>query len=507
MIYATVILGTMTLLNSDMFVSFGSLFGKRASTDSPAALSALSALALGVYGAVSEQNAYGILLACMLILTVRAFCRFKSAGAMCGNLRQAFGTKPKKAVTLITDEPTAFAMAKSAVDGDALIAAPRSTESVSDFMKYAEYTPLLGGKLRAVTVAASVLSVVSGFAAAALFRNAFYGIYTAAVILSAAACPSLFPSEALPLSAAATKLNKKGSMIAGRAAANRLELANAAVLSSNDIFPDGTVTMQSIKVLSENSFDENILRAASLTEAIGSPLAPIFKRIAGTGAGYTIPDSETVKYEDRLGISGWVGDQLLFIGNRTLMQAHGIAVPDIEIDKKILRRGYFPVYLGVGDKACALLIVSYAVDPQIVYELRRLTALGVTLLVNSCDPNITEEMICDYLGLYNDSVKIMSNSGVHMYKNAVIPCQKCSAPAIFRGNPLNFISVLNCASRIKRSIRWLSAFYIIIACIGTVLFTYLSFLGGSAPVGDMQILAAHTSAAIISLILFLITKP
>ncbi len=513
MIYITGITGLAAVINFDIFASLGSVLSRRTRTDAPVALSALSAAALGVCSAVSKQSCYGVLLSALLILAVRAFCRFKWTSAMCGNLRQAFSQKPKKAVTLITDEPTAFAMAKSAVEGDALIAAPRDTETVTDFMKYAEYSPAVGGRLRSIVLAAVLIAAAAGLAAGALFHSAVSGVYCAAVILSAAACPALLCSESLPLSAAASRLNKKGSMIAGKAGADRLELANAAVISSNDIFPDGTVVMQSMKVLSENSFDENILRAASLSEAAGSPLAPIFKRIAGTGAGYTIPDSETVKYEDRLGISGWVDDQMVFIGNRTLMQAHGIAVPDVETDKKILRRGYFPVYLGVNDKACALLIIRYDVEPQVVYELRKLTGLGVTLLVNNCDPNLTEEMICDYLGLYSDSVKVMSNSGVHMFKNAVVPCKSCSAPAVFRGNPLNFISVLNCAAKIKRSVRLLSVFYIIAAVIGTVLFTYLSFLVGSAPVaglapvGDMPVLAAHAGTLLLSLILFLISKP
>lgn len=507
MLYSSVLLAIGIIINLDMFTAFGSFFGKYTSTDVPAALSALSILTLGIYSSVINRSAYGITVMALLILAIRSYCRFKNASTLCGNLRQAFGNKPKKAVTLITDEATAFAMAKNAIDGDALIASPRSIDIADDFMKYAEYTPLLGGKLSAISLTAFLLAVIFGFAAASFFRSAFWGLYIAVVLLSAAAGPTLFGIEVLPLAAAAARLNKKGSMIAGRAAANRLELANAAVVSSNDIFPIGTVELQNMKVLSENCFDENILRAASLTEAAGSPLAPIFKKIAGTGSGYIIPDSETVKYEDKLGISGWVGDELMFIGNRTLMQAHGISVPDIEVDRKILRRGYFPVYLGVGDKACALLAVSYNVNPRTAYELRQLTNLGVTLLVNNCDPNLTEEMLCDYFGLYSDSVKVMNNSGVHMYRNAVVPCKRCSAPAVFRGDPLNFILALTCASRIKRSIRWLSVLYAVIACVGSAVFVYLSFLGGALPVGDIQILLSHCGAAVLSLIIFLITKP
>lgn len=35
-----------------------------------------------------------------------------------------------------------------------------------------------------------------------------------------------------------------------------------------------------------------------------------------------------------MGISGWVDNKLLFVGNRTLMEAHGIEVPSVETTAK-----------------------------------------------------------------------------------------------------------------------------------------------------------------------------
>lgn len=296
-------------------------------------------------------------------------------------------------------------------------------------------------------------------------------------------------------------------MIAGKIAAEKLESANAAVLSSLDIFPAGTVTLQSLKVLCDNNVDDTLLRAASLTDAVGSTLAPIFKSIVGTNSSYSVPDSDTVKYEERLGLSGWVDDELLFIGNRTLMEAHGIDVPSIEIDRKILRNGYFPVYVASGGSAYALLIIQYNVDPVVTHELRKLISTGVTLLVDNCDPNINEEMICDYIGLYEDSVKIMTNAGVHMYKNAVTPAKACSAPAIFRGKSLNLITLINCAADMKKSNLLLILAYTVFLVIGTVLFIYTSFSGnGSIPSG-MTILMYHLFSSVISLLMFMIKKP
>ena len=303
------------------------------------------------------------------------------------------------------------------------------------------------------------------------------------------------------------KLNKKGAMIAGQMGANHIEMANALVLNSADIFPSGTVTLHQMKVLSENNLDQTVLSAASLTEALNSPLAPIFKKIAGESNIESLPDSDTIKYEERMGISGWVNNKLLFIGNRTLMEAHGIQVPDIEIDRKILRNGYFPVYVASADKVCALLVVQYSVNPDVAYELRRLTKIGVTLLVNNTDPNVSSEMICDYLGLYEDTVKIMTAAGCHIYVNTLAPVKNISAPAVFKTNPTALPAILNCAAKIKRANIWLTAAYILCAVFGVLLFGYTSFSGSGSLFTDTAVLLYCLGTSLVSYLLYLTQKP
>ena len=398
-------------------------------------------------------------------------------------------------------------MAKNSIEGDVLVATPRSTEFVSGFMKYSEFGNMLSSRMRLITLISLLIAAIFGFSTGIYLSSAISGFYAACATLCLASIPSLFLIDALPIYSAAQSLNKKGAMIAGKAAAEKLEMANAAVISTTDIFPAGTITLQNIRVLSENNIDDTLVRAAALTEAVGSPLTPIFKKIAKTNTSYKTPDSEDVKYEERLGLSGWIGDVMLFVGNRTLLESHGIDLPDIEVDKKILRSGNFPVYIACEGKACALVVIRYTVDSEVVKELRRVTELGVTLLVNNHDPNINEEMLCDYFGLYNDSVKIMSNAGVHMYKNATLPAEHCVAPAAFRGSNLKFISIINCASRIKKSNASLSIFYLLLSILGAVALIYMSFSGtGTLPSGTLILLYSLIST-VISVISYFFNKP
>jgi hypothetical protein len=319
--------------------------------------------------------------------------------------------------------------------------------------------------------------------------------------------PTLFFINSLPLTTASKKLNAKGAMIAGMHGAEKIELTNAAVINVNDIFPSGTIKMYSMKVLSNNNIDDTILRAASLTAAIKSPLENIFKQIAGTNTSYTLPDSDTVKYEKNLGVSGWVNNELLFIGNRSLMQAHGIKIPSLEVDKKILKQGFFPVYVANADAACALIVVQYSAKPEIAKELRKVTELGLTLLIENCDQNVTEAMVCDYFDLQECTVKVLSNAGVHLCKSATLPANECSAPALYRGSNLNLIKIINCASKIKKSNKILTVMYSIFAIFGVMYFVYSAFSNlATVPSAD-TILIFEIAATLLSIIGFLIRKP
>lgn len=507
MIFCSSVAFLIMLLNIDMFLSLGKILSKKSVADICPSIASLSVLCYAVVGIITGEIVLDMLLLLGIILSLRAIGKFKHDSYMLSNLQQISGTNPKNAVKLIDDRATTFAMAKNSIEGDALIAAPQKCNHISDFIKYSTFGTFLNGKMPVITLLSLVLSLISGFAAANYFNGIIYGLYAAAAVQCFASLPSIFFIKDFPLYSAAKKLNRSGSMISGQMAAFHIDLANAVMLNSSDIFPAGTVTLHQMKVLSENHLDKTLLRAASLTECINSPLAYIFKKIAGESNISTLPDSDTIKYEEQMGISGWVDDELLFIGNRTHMIAHDIQVPDIEIDHKILRSGYFPVYVASTDKVCALLVVQYSIDPEIARELRRLTKIGVTVLVNNTDPNISASMISDYMGIYEDSVMIMTNAGYHMYKNSSLSKENCSAPASFRHSNMSIVRIMNCANKIKRSNTLLTVLYVISAVLGIMIFAYSSFAGSGTLIGSPTVLLYSLICTAVSYILYLIEKP
>lgn len=507
MIIYALLAGIIIAINADCFSNLPKLFKRGGTADSSLALACVFAMAYSVYGIIKDEIIVDILLILAVSLSARAISLFLKSSYLLSNFRQIAASSDKQAIKLVSDPAVTFAMAKNSIDGDVMIAMPQLTMHIDDYMKYSTYGVFFGGKFVTVTILSFIVSVIVGFAASSYFESALIGLYCAAVIQCLAALPSVFLIDILPNYRAAHRLNRLGAMIAGKTGAEFIEKANAVVLNAEQLFPTGTVTLHQMKVLSDNDIEDTIIRAASLTQCMQSPLAPIFSKIAGTGNITSLPNADTVKYEDRMGISGWVDNRLLFIGNRTLMEAHGIAVPSVEVDRKILRGGYFPVYVASSDKACALLMIQYSVNPQIAHELRKLSSLGVTMLINSPDPNLTEEMICDYLGLYDDTVKVMSGAGVHMFKNSVPNTDAMSAPAAHKGHPFALATIINCANRIKKSNIILTVLYVLAMVLGVVLFVYMSFDSAADLVSGSAILLYSLISTVISYLLYLTKRP
>ncbi|MCQ2454912.1 MAG: hypothetical protein MJ090_02045 [Clostridia bacterium] len=470
----------LLLVNFDALLSFSKLFSRFSKPDISALLSVLSLILIIIsqyltadYQLFSET--YYLTLSASFIFTVRSLLAVYDISAMLGNLR-IIGTKNNKfALTLIDDQAVTMSIAKNTIDGDVLISGAREVGFVENFVKYSNYKSILNGDFMFYQIIGILISILTSIFGVIFFESAVCGLVCFAIMTQIISLPIVYFINVLPLHSAAKKLNSKGAMISGVEGASQIESSNAAVISSTELFPEGSIVLKDMKILSENSIDDTILKATSLTQSVGSTLYPIFRQIAKTNSTYVLPDSDTVKYEDKLGISGWVDNELLFIGNRTLLQSHGIKVPDYEIDKEILQKGCFPVYLATTTKACALLIIKYNPLDSITRDLRKLSKLGVTLFVKNYDPNITEDFIVDFFGIYSDTVKIMNNPDMAIYDRTTAYQKSSPAPACFRRENLSTVRIVNAASALKKSNRMLTAFYVLFSVFMAAVFIYHSF--------------------------------
>lgn len=468
----------LCIVNFNSLTGFSGIFKSEKQTELPLAFAMCAAVIHSVCSFALKATEVPYL--CVLLGALQIFALIGKRDKykrIFRNFRTIANNKEKFAVELINDN-NARTMVGDSIDGDILLAAGRKTVNVNDFIKHS-YSPAPHGKI------VPVCSFVALLAAAALFGYTFYingdavNSLTAFALTIILGCPlSVMLIGTLPLWLASKKLGYYHAMLAGHSSAEALSQVNAVAVDCFDIFPKGSVQLGGMKPLSPNKLDETILYAAVLCEAANNPLGPVFRKIANTATEEPkAPLSDSIKYEYRMGLSGWVNDCQLLIGNRTLMEAHSIAIPDLETDRALLQKGFFPVYVARDGDACGLFAVRYKPNREITYELRRLCNSGITLVVNANDPNITADMICDYFGLYKECVKVMRTDGTLAYKESTNYQESTSAHAAYTNSVCGLVGAVSAANKIKSLTVVMYVLYIIFSVLGIGITAALAILG------------------------------
>ncbi len=464
----TVLLGICSFVNINIFASFKAMFTKKANAASPVALCVSGMIIYMLYGLIFGVYPFEPVLLSLVSLCVYDLFALKRSTSVLNNFRIIVSGSEKKAVALIDDQSTASSMARSSISGEVLAAGVKRTGTVTDFLLHTACDTPFANHLSTVTIVFLALAVV--FAAViGISHSSFNSALCAGVtVLSIFAMPTYSFSEFFPLDDLSKRLYRLGAMVCGKFSASRIEQANAVVVTSAELFPEGSIELFNINPLGSNNIDATLTAAAAVARAIDSPLVSVFNTFVDSSEN--LPSTDSVKYEDNLGISGWVGDDHYFIGNRTLMEAHGIRVPALEVDRKILHRGFFPIYVACNQRACALMVVRYRINRKVRSELVKMINAGITLLIDNCDSNITVQMLSDYYDLYPDSIKIMDHKGVHNYKNAVNYSESYSSHAAHIGSSFAFFSIINGCLKLRFLSNLICSAHIVLASLFCVIY-------------------------------------
>lgn len=474
------------LINVNTLNGLKSLFTTKAKNSLPAVLSVLAATLFAVINLAFKGNFIGFSAVTALSLTSYNLANKSFYSKTIKNFKLIANTEFKNAVSIIQNKTATQNVAGDFIEGSALVCYGGETTNIHNFIKYSFCQNPISDKIQKL----SLISIIIGFALgiATLLLNAS-NIMLAIYIFCAAICfcsiPSVYHIISITVNSANKRLNHYGAMITGYHAADELELCNAVAISSNELFPEGTIRFVDMKLLSHNPIDQSILDALSVASAINSPIAGIFKQMDITKAYKDlVQQADTVIYEEKMGISGWVNDRRVFVGNRDLLIAHGFnGLPPAELDKKIMRKGYFPVYIASDNIPCALLIVRYEPDQDIVYEIQRLANTGTTILVDNCDPNISAQMLTDYFELYNETIFVMNKRASDSYKSLTVHKEHRKAGAAFKSRIEGLLASLTAAINIKRYVSRMTVFYIcsiilgllaLITCILSSLNTFIT---------------------------------
>ena len=176
--------------------------------------------------------------------------------------------------------------------------------------------------------------------------------------------------------------------------------------------------LNGIKTFGNEHIDDAILDATALMCAAGGPLSDLFDQIVKSRKDQ-LPRASQITYEDGRGVSGWVNGRRLLVGNRELLRAHGIEPPSRDYEQKYLLGGRQIAYLASGGELVALFLVSYHSDKRRTLELQRVESHGISLLVATCDPNITPQFLADCFRIDARSVRVLPDRQGSAYRRMV----------------------------------------------------------------------------------------
>ena len=159
------------------------------------------------------------------------------------------------------------------------------------------------------------------------------------------------------------------------------------------------------------------------------------------------------------------------------------------VEKNFLKSGRQVIYLAVEGYTSAVFSVEYKPNGDIARYLNKLEKYGVSVLVSTTDPNITEELVEQYFDLPHGFVKGISPVAGKMFKElyeTVKPSGDCKV--IHDGSVYTLLKSFAAAFLIPDNFRLSSVLQYIGVGIGILAVAAMAFTSGLSQAGALQII-------------------
>ena len=458
-----------------------SFFKLRANSDSLAALAMLGAIGQCVYFLLRPE-AVNIDSLTFYAALAGGSMLFNALGKMSmitriqANFKIISSDKPKRAVIIAQDETFTREYLKGATRRPA-IAYAAQCDFFTDFLALSYSDKYDVGINKAVAPVCLVGAGVVGALTYILTQgSALTAVSAMTAILCVAATFSATFIENVPLGKLTKKLAPRGGMVSGNKAVEDFCDISALVLDEKDLFPHGYVEIHGIKAYSGGRVDEAILDAASIAYAMNSALSSVFLQMIG-GNKKLLRKVDNPTFENGKGITAWIDGRRVMLGNRSLMKAHDIRLPEPGYEKKYADEQGEPLFLASAGELTAQLVVGYRVDEELAIELDRLGATQKLLIIHTLDPNLTPHKLWEIYGYPEELVQIMPAGQHEQFRKMSAPRPSELAEIAYTGRASAMVgSIIACMSA-RASILAATVVQLIQITLAYGLIALLAFLG------------------------------
>ncbi|MBQ3284593.1 MAG: hypothetical protein IJH40_03040 [Ruminococcus sp.] len=358
-------------------------------------------------------------------LALNALGRLLMALRVKSNLKFISDRSPAYAAKIYDDEETARRMVSGTTTSKGMIAYQHVTRFLSDFLKIS-YAPdpseELSGKMAPIAIIASLFVTI-------LYAIIFKSVQGAVSALAVMLCISIpftgMLAGNLPLLLFSRRMLKEDAMIAGYPSVRQFCDTSAIMMSASDLFPSGCVTIQELLPLQEYRVSESLLMAAAVLREAASPIAPAFDELVMENNN-VLPAVESVMFEDKSGLVGWINGERILIGNMKLMNRYHISIPTDRISSKRKNKSLETSYVAVAGQAVAVLGLSYEASKVTKDQIQKAERSGLALIVSTTDVNVTAELISDRYEVFYRSVKVTAPGYSNVIDEATTKVEEAS---------------------------------------------------------------------------------
>ena len=394
----------------------------------------------------------------------------------------------KYASKIYNNESVAMQMMSGTAADRPIIAYQHKTKFPSNFLKIS-YAPDpsedLASKLAPITTIASIIiAVMYG-----VVKLSFADALNAFALITAVSVPvATLLSVNAPVRKLCKTLLSYGSMLSGYPSVKQFCDSTAIMIDANELFPAESISLEGIKTFEDYGIDESLLCGIAILKEAQNPIANAFDSVVAE-TEETLPEVESVLYEDEIGLVGWIKSERILVGSRTLMEKYSVEVPNMEYEEKYTSQGRQVTYLSRAGRLVAMFVTRYTPDAQLKAEMQRAETNGISFLIRTTDYNVTNDLVAKLYDLFYRSIKVLPTGLGNVLREAEDTVEETSRSyLITNGKAASLARAVTGCVKIKHIISLSIIIQLIAVIFGLLVASTLSLYAGVQVMGSLEVL-------------------
>ena len=394
----------------------------------------------------------------------------------------------KYASKIYNNESVAMQMMSGTAADRPIIAYQHKTKFPSNFLKIS-YAPDpsedLASKLAPITTIASIIiAVMYG-----VVKLSFADALNAFALITAVSVPvATLLSVNAPVRKLCKTLLSYGSMLSGYPSVKQFCDSTAIMIDANELFPAEAISLEGIKTFEDYGIDESLLCGIAILKEAQNPIANAFDSVVAE-TEETLPEVESVLYEDEIGLVGWIKSERILVGSRTLMEKYSVEVPNMEYEEKYTSQGRQVTYLSRAGRLVAMFVTRYTPDAQLKAEMQRAETNGISFLIRTTDYNVTNDLVAKLYDLFYRSIKVLPTGLGNVLREAEDTVEETSRSyLITNGKAASLARAVTGCVKIKHNISLSIIIQLIAVIFGLLVASTFSLYAGVQVMGSLEVL-------------------